>query len=295
MTRASWWPAARLVGGVLVLVLLVVQLGAGPFLAGLRSVSVGALLLALVVTMGTTVCCARRWSVVSRALGAEPPTLRTAVAAYYRSQLLNVTLPGGVLGDVHRGASHRLGGGLGTGLKSVAWERSAGMAVQVAATALVVPLALVTSPLRPLLAVLAAGLAVAGWLVLSPVAREVCLLSLGALAGHTLLFLVAARTSGIDLAAATLLPVVLLVLLVAAVPLNVAGWGPREGAAAAAFALVGVGAAQGLAASVVYGVIALVATLPGAALLLLTSREGRVLGRGRTSVTPATDQEVGHG
>ena len=64
-----------------------------------------------------------------------------------------------------------------------------------------------------------------------------------------------------------LLPLALVVLLAAAIPLNVAGWGPREGAAAWAFAAAGLGAAQGTTVAVVYGVLALVATLPGAVLL----------------------------
>jgi hypothetical protein len=63
------------------------------------------------------------------------------------------------------------------------------------------------------------------------------------------------------------LPIALVVLVVASVPLNVAGWGPREGAAAWAFAAAGLGAATGASVAVAYGVLALLATLPGAALL----------------------------
>ena len=58
-----------------------------------------------------------------------------------------------------------------------------------------------------------------------------------------------------------------MVLVAAAVPLNVAGWGPREGAAAWAFAAAGLGAAAGASVAVAYGVLALLATLPGAVLL----------------------------
>jgi hypothetical protein len=61
-----------------------------------------------------------------------------------------------------------------------------------------------------------------------------------------------------------------------AVPLNVAGWGVREGAAAQAFVLVGASAAQGVAVATTYGVLALAATLPGAVVLL---RRPRLLGR----------------
>ena len=65
----------------------------------------------------------------------------------------------------------------------------------------------------------------------------------------------------------TLVPIALVVLVAAAVPLNVAGWGPREGAAAWAFAAAGLGAAAGASVAVAYGVLALLATLPGAVLL----------------------------
>ena len=60
----------------------------------------------------------------------------------------------------------------------------------------------------------------------------------------------------------------LLVLLGAALP-NIGGWGPREGVTAWAFAAAGLGASVGVATAVVYGVMVFVATLPGAAFLLL--------------------------
>ena len=45
--------------------------------------------------------------------------------------------------------------------------------------------------------------------------------------------------------------------------------------AAWAFGVVGLGAAQGLTVAVVYGVIALLATLPGAVVLVARWRSGR--------------------
>jgi bacteriorhodopsin len=56
--------------------------------------------------------------------------------------------------------------------------------------------------------------------------------------------------------------------VVAAIPFNLAGWGPREGAAAWAFSAAGLGAATGATVAVTYGVLALVATLPGAVFLV---------------------------
>ena len=72
-----------------------------------------------------------------------------------------------------------------------------------------------------------------------------------------------------------LFPLALVVLLAAAVPTNIAGWGPREGAAAWAFGAVGLSAAEGVTVAVVYGVLALVATLPGAVMLVAGRRRRR--------------------
>ncbi len=84
-----------------------------------------------------------------------------------------------------------------------------------------------------------------------------------------------------------------------AVPANLAGWGPREGMAAWAFAAAGLGASQGVATAVVYGVMAFVASLPGAVVLVMSWRRSlhvqsppRVVERSRAvelvETTPAT-------
>jgi len=115
-------------------------------------------------------------------------------------------------------------------------------------------------------------------------------LSAAVLAGHVTMFLVAARTAGVAAPVPRLVPLVLLALLVMGLPVNVGGWGPREAFAAAAFGAVGLGAEQGLATSVVYGVLAFAASLPGAVVLLLrrgtraggAARAGRADRAGRT-------------
>ena len=101
----------------------------------------------------------------------------------------------------------------------------------------------------------------------------IVLASIVALMGHVVVFAVALRTSGTAVPVGRLLPLALVVLLGAAVPTSIAGWGPREGAAAWAFGTIGLSAAQGVTVAVVYGVLALFATLPGA-LLLLADRWG---------------------
>jgi uncharacterized membrane protein YbhN (UPF0104 family) len=277
----------RLAATATVLTVLVWRVGTGPFLDGLRAVDGEALAAAAGLAVLTTVCCAWRWKVVARGLGVDLP-LGTAVAAYYRSIFLNVTVPGGVVGDVHRGISH--------GLRAVAWERSAGQVVQVVLTVAV--LLVVPSPVRaamPFVALalvaLAVGVALAArvrpsvdrsrWARLrSAVARDlragllagwpaIALASALVVAGHAVTFLVAARTAGVTAPPSQVLALALLVMLAASLP-NVGGWGPREGVTAWAFAAAGLGASRGVATAVAYGVMVFVASLPGAAVLATT-------------------------
>jgi glycosyltransferase 2 family protein len=267
------------------------RVGAGPFLDGLRTIDGEALAAAAGLGVLTTVCCAWRWKVVARGLGVDLP-LSTAVAAYYRSIFLNLALPGGVVGDVHRG--------IGYGLRAVAWERAAGQLVQVVLTITVLLVA--PSPVRAAMPLVALGLlAVAAGVVLAarrPTAESfsvwarlraaaardlrnallarrawpgIVLASAVVVAGHAATFLLAARTVGVTAPASLMLPLALLVLAGAALP-NVGGWGPREGVTAWAFAAAGLGASRGVATAVAYGVLVLVASLPGAAVMVALIR-----------------------
>jgi glycosyltransferase 2 family protein len=296
MTRRVW-AYVRLAGAAAVLLAIVERLGTGPFLTGLRSVGGGSVAAASGIALLTTASCAWRWCLVARGLGV-PLRFRTALAAYYRSQFLNGTLPGGILGDVHRGMRHgRDTGDLGRGLRAVAWERTAGQAVQVVVAVLVLSAA--RSPVRPpmpvaLVAAAACVFAIAvavrvvprsGSSLCARVGRTLVAdlhdgvvgrkrwpgvvgTSLLAVAGHVATFVIAARAAGSTASFAELLPLTLLVLLAAAVPVNVGGWGPREGVAAWVFGAAGLGAAQGVAAGTAYGVLAAAASLPGAVVLV---------------------------
>jgi uncharacterized membrane protein YbhN (UPF0104 family) len=88
------------------------------------------------------------------------------------------------------------------------------------------------------------------------------------LTGHLATFVVAARAAGSSASLLRLAPLMLLALLAMALPLNIGGWGPREGVTAWAFGAAGLSATQGLTIAVVYGVFAFVAALPGAVVLL---------------------------
>ncbi|MDQ6523737.1 lysylphosphatidylglycerol synthase domain-containing protein [Nocardioides sp. LHD-245] len=277
-----------------ILAVLAARLGAEPFLDGLRHTDPRGLLAALAVTAVTTACCARRWSLIAHGLGVGI-SFGAAYRTCYRAQLLNATLPGGVLGDLHRGYRHgRDTAALGLGLRSVAWDRGSGQVVQAGLAVGVVPL--LPGVLRGWAAgVLAAVLVVAAVVVavarreavaaLGGVWPRVLLLSAVAAGGHVVVFLVAARTAGVDLSTPRLLALALVVLLASAIPVGIAGWGPREGAAAGAFAAAGLGAATGVEVAVVYGVMSLVATLPG--ILVLRTRP--------TSAAPSLTPSAGAG
>ena len=286
--------------GAVVLAVVLWRTGAGPVVTGLRALDAGTLLLGFLLAVLTTVANAWRWSLVSRGLGVGVD-LGTAVASCYRSQLLNVTLPGGVLGDVHRGIRHgRSAGATGLGLRAVVWERVSGQVVQ--AALVLGGLALLPSPVRGLLpevALVLLACSMCAWVVwrgtrrtMLPATRllggvrddvrrgllagdvwpGVVLASTVAVTGYVATYLLAARAVGVTASPERLVPLVLLVLVAAGLPLNLAGWGPREGMAAWSFAAAGLGAELGVATAVAYGALVLVGTVPGAVVLALGGR-----------------------
>jgi glycosyltransferase 2 family protein len=291
------WRWTRTAAAVATLGFVVWRLGTGPFRDGVRAVDGRALAAAAAIGVVTTLCCAWRWTVVARGLGAEL-TFGAAIAGYYRSMFLNLTLPGGVVGDVHRGLRHgRDVHDVGRGLRAVAWERAAGQVVQAVIT--VAALLVLPSPVRASMPLVAAALAVALAVVLlaarmppgggdgrwarlrravSADVRDalvhrralpaIAMASAVVVAGHAATFVIAARTAGSDAPVSQLLALALLAMLAMVLP-SVAGWGPREGATAWAFAAAGLGAGAGVATAVVFGIMSLVAVLPGALVLLV--------------------------
>jgi uncharacterized membrane protein YbhN (UPF0104 family) len=280
-----------------VLAVVIWRLGTGPFLAGVKAVDGRALLAVSAIFFLTTVCGAWRWTIVSRGLGIRL-SITAAVAAYYRAVFLNLTLPGGVAGDVHRGVSHgRQVHDVGRALRAVVWERAAGQVVQ--AVLAISILLVLPSPVRssmPFVAVSAVAVVLAAVLVgrvrasgrrsrwtriRKAVAADIRNGVLGRNAlpavvfasalvfiGHVATFLVAARAAGVDAPISRLLPLAVLAVLAIVLP-SIAGWGPREGVTAWVFSAAGLGAERGAATAVAYGVLVLAASLPGAVVLVV--------------------------
>jgi uncharacterized membrane protein YbhN (UPF0104 family) len=280
-----------------VLAAMVWRLGSGPFLDGVGALDGWAIAGAALIFLVTTICFALRWKAVADGLGVRL-SLTDAVRAYYRSLFLNLTLPGGVAGDVHRGVSHgRDVRNLGHALRAVVWERSAGQVVQILVTITV--LLILPSPLHSSMPFVAIALAATAVVVVLVVraragrghsrwqrAREtvvadirgclankralptVLLASTIAVVGHVLTFLIAARAVGVTAPVGRLVPLALISIMAMALP-NIGGWGPREGVTAWAFSAAGLGAGLGAATAVAYGILVLAASLPGGFVLLL--------------------------
>lgn len=267
--------------------------GVGPFLHGLASISPPTILVAVALAAVATAAAAWRWRIVSAGFGLPLPWSE-AFASYYRSQFLNTVLPGGVVGDVHRAYVHgRHHERVDLAARAVAAERVAGQLVQVVLTlAILLPLGL-ASPLAPLtwisgaivvLAIVFVGVVAATrrgraalrreCRMLRPVlTRPAALFAIAAasvvvIAAHATTFVVAGIAAGVHAGADELAVVALIVLGAAAIPVNVGGWGPREAVAASAFALAGLGAGAGVAVSTAFGVLTVVAVLPGALALV---------------------------
>jgi uncharacterized membrane protein YbhN (UPF0104 family) len=273
------------------------HLGSGPFLAGVGALDGRALVAAAAVFFVTTVCFAWRWQTVADGLGVQL-SLAEAVTAYYRCLFLNLTLPGGVAGEVHRGVRHgRDVRDLGHALRAVVWERSAGQFVQVLLTISV--LFVMPSPLRssmPFVALALLATAAVVFLIVGARTRrghsrweharnaavadirkglldkralpKVVFASTVAVLGHVLTFVIAARAVGVTAPVIRLLPLAFISIMAMALP-NIGGWGPREGVTAWAFSAAGLGAGLGAATAVAYGIMVLAASLPGGLVLLL--------------------------
>lgn len=296
--------------GAVLLVGLVGWLQPGAILTEVQRLSPAWALLALALTLPPLLLSAWRWRLTARLLGLSLG-FRRALHEYYLALFLNQLLPGGVAGDVARAWRHsRDSGQRGGAWRAVIIERASGQL----AMALLTLAVLAASPLwHELMARAVRGVVASGWLLagiaglllLIPVVWQLArrppaaLVGLGGdlrrsllaasvwpkqLAGslvvvvsYALVFVCAARAIGVQLPLATLLALVPPVLLAMLIPITLAGWGVREGAAALVWGLAGLPPAQGVAISMAYGIIVLLASLPGG-LVLLQRRAGAARG-----------------
>ena len=263
------------------------------------------LLAAVVLLLTHTVLSALRWRVTAAPLGIDLSGGH-AIREYFLAQLVNTTLPGGVVGDAARAARtrHQATPGtsrLGRSIGAVIVERGVGQVALLTVFALafsvtllapggiVWPPALAAGIAATLLTLTGAALVFALRLRFAPPAPDSRLgrlvdgtrrslaapgvlpaqlvLSAGATVCILAAFACCAAAVGAPLPLGAVFAVVPLVLFAMVLPISVGGWGVREGAAVALLPIAALTTAQAFAASAAFGLMALLASLPGLALV----------------------------
>lgn len=251
-----------------------------------------------------TILSALRWRLTAGQLGMSFGAGH-AIGEYYLSQVVNQSLPGGMVGDAGRAYRVRKQSGLLAAGQAVVIERLAGQIVMfvILATAFLVtavlpggvewprwlaaPVAgfvLVGLSLPPLLWVaqsLGGALGRAAtrlWRLLGTtlahprVLSKQVLLSVGTASCNLAAFALCARAVDVHLSFGAVAAFVPLILFTMLIPISISGWGLREGAAAALLPLAGVSASDGLASSIAFGLTFIVAVLPGLFFLRMKPR-----------------------
>jgi glycosyltransferase 2 family protein len=254
-----------------------------------------------------------RWRITARALDHDIAPGR-AIWEYYLSQLLNLTLPSGILGDAGRAVRMRHQAGLVRSSQAVLIERMAG---QIALFVVLfggfflipwLPGSLVF-PVWVRQFMLGIGLVLIGLVVVFALAngipgpwrraaegfrvatvRALCapgvwpwqvLLSALTVICNIAAVTFAARATGTHLTLDAMVTVVPLMLTAMLIPVSAGGWGLREGAAAALWPLMGLPAAWGVAASIAFGLVIMAASLPGLLMVVAPDRMTRSTAPGR--------------
>ena len=272
----------------------------GPVVSRLAQMRFGWVLLAVAISVVQVAVLAWRWRFTAGCLGVDL-SYTAAWREYYLSIFLNQVMPGGVVGDVSRAwrqarVQTRQRVPAGPAVRAVIFERLSAQAVMTA-VALVSLLALPVIVNRGSRLVLFGAGAVAVVIVIAMVVWMRRQSSAQSLVGQVLAdldaahlsgpvfaaqlvsaaivvgtylatYLTAARAVGMDTPLPVLLPLVAPVLMSMLIPVTVAGWGLREGAAAVLWGAVGLTAADGVLVSVAYGLLVLIGSLPGALFLM---------------------------
>ena len=295
--RATLWLGLRCVVTIGVLAALWRAAGGTEIVERLLQVSPIWLAAAVAALILQTTLSAQRWRLTAAQLGQSLPN-GYATREYFLSQAVNQAVPGAVVGDAARAVRARDQAGLRIAAQAVIFERVAGqiamfltLAIAFVATVIVAGGVEWPPAMQAAIAVAVAGGAaslaaigvfiavpdtrVSGWL--RPLARALfhsdilpaqALLGLAITACNLAAFGFAARSVGVELTVIEIVALVPVILFAMLVPLTVSGWGVREGAAAFVLPIAGVSAADGVAASILFGLALLISVLPGAVLVL---------------------------
>lgn len=276
-------------------------------LALLSSAHPGAVLAALLMIGAQQFIIAMRWRVLAGMKGPVPgyvPFLRWTMEGLF----FNQALPSSVGGDAIRMFRLARDGGVGTtrAVSSVLLDRAFGLLgiVVIAAAFLPAMFHLITDPVmqKGVVLMLAAGLGgfvlflvldalpakvrrwkmVAEFLNMSRQARQVILnpaklvkITLSTAVGQILAlssFYVLALGIGTDVGYGVTMAVLPVAILIATIPVTIAGWGLREGVLVLALSFAAVPEAEALALSVLYGLVQIAVGLPGGLIWLMARR-----------------------
>lgn len=289
----------RGLGGPLILMGVALTVDVGAVWDRLAALEAPWMLAALMVGVGQTLLSAWRWRYTAGRLGLTLG-FTLALREYYRALFLNQVLPGGVLGDADRAWRHsgRAPEARGPAVRAVVLERLSGQVVMAVVASLsfaVIALRTGTGALGWWVASLTVAAVASGVVIVAvrgprgsgPASVTAALrrdaraalfsgeavwvqlaTSTAIIASYVVAYLLAARAVGVDTPLVALAPLVAPVLLSMLLPLSVGGWGVRESAAASVWSVAGLGASDGVAISVAYGLIVLVGTVPGGYALL---------------------------
>lgn len=281
----------------------------GTVFAAFASVPPSLVIMAVVIVQLQIILSAIRWRFTAARLGHEMP-LGLVLREYYASSLLNQLLPGGMAGDALRAYRVREDGegGWKRPATAVVLERLSGQFAffLVMGMGLVAWPILVTKhlpeefgPIAFLFGAVTLGLVTIGILfwrsrfssrfaklkpdLLQAFWHDGAWIKQAGLSGlivgtYIATFMIASHAVGATLpmiAALTAIPLCLLTMLI---PAGIGGWGTREAAAAALWPLFGYSSAEGLAASILYGLLSLGgAALPGVIVIAYNAWRGRLL------------------
>ena len=294
--------AARFALSGALLWLLLSRTDASALMARVAVIDPRWLAAAFALTVVQVVLISWRWAVIMAGLDASIGTMRALrinLAAFFLGQ----ALPTSIAGDAWRVLKIRsLGFGIGTGLRGVLIDRTTAMIGLVLVVLVTTPLLLARMPDPTMRWTVAAGLGLGAALLalalsadrlsgrwasgrLSGVAEfgravrgllsrpvtAIPIVGVSAvvhlLAGVTMWLI--AGSLGLPVGLVDCLVLMPPIVLVAGMPLSIAGWGLREGAVVAVFALVGVPMDGALLMSVLLGLLLLLVSLPGGLLLAI--------------------------
>lgn len=277
---ASGRTVLRIGSGAVLLVLLVWYADPADVWRHLRGTDMRLFAGVVLVGLASSLLSALRWGAIARRLGLAAPT-SAFVAMYGRGMTANTFLPGApAAGDVLRSVQlARLGNGAGTSALSVLLDRASGLWVLcgLCLSAALVVIAMQRLSAVPFLAedqlfayalLLASAVCLPFFPAVLPVlrrmrsARRVLIASapysLGVQVAACGAFWMCGLAAGVALPVAVMIAAAAPVFILAALPIGVAGFGPREMGALLVLGALGVPAEQAIATGMLYGIAAII-------------------------------------